>query len=215
MLLDGPARILVDVTRDFDDQVGAWPSLDAVLLTHAHRDATGGIPKLARWLAGRQAAPVRVLAHPGTVEALHRRHRRLDRLAFETVVPGRTRRVGPVRVQPCEVPHATDAVTYAWRLRVGDVSVVYASDVATPTPELRRFARGAALLVVDGATWRRRIPSHLRVDQDLPGLCDWDVGGILLTQIGRSAPPHPELARRVRAICPRATPAHDGLALTL
>lgn len=93
--------------------------------------------------------------------------------------------------------------------------IVYASDVAQPTPNLARFARGADLLVIDGATYRRTIFTHLRIDRDLPTMCRWDVGRILLTQIGRSAPAHDELKRIVAALCARATPAYDGLTLEL
>jgi hypothetical protein len=95
------------------------------------------------------------------------------------------------------------------------VTVVYASDVAFLTPELARFARGATVLAADGATWRRRIFTHLRIDEDLPELCLWKIEQILLTQIGRSAPPHQALRRAVTSLCPRAQPAHDGLVVRL
>jgi ribonuclease BN (tRNA processing enzyme) len=114
-----------------------------------------------------------------------------------------------------EVPHARDAAvpTFAWRLATASHRLVYASDLASPTDGLEQFARGARLLVIDGATYGRRIYSHLRIDEDLPEVCRWDVERILLTQIGRSAPSHEELRRRVAQLCPRARPAHDGLAV--
>ena len=67
---------------------------------------------------------------------------------------------------------------------------VYASDVARLTPRLREFSRGAAILVLDGSTYGRRIFTHLRIDEDLAAACEWPVERILLTQIGRSVPPH-------------------------
>ncbi len=42
--------ILVDVTRDFAQQARALEALDLVLVTHPHRDASGGIHVLDRWL---------------------------------------------------------------------------------------------------------------------------------------------------------------------
>ena len=63
--------------------------------------------------------------------------------------------------------------------------------------------------------WDRPLYSHLRCDRALPVVCDWDVRRIALTQIGRSAPPHDRLARRVRALCAKALPAYDGLELDL
>ena len=58
---------------------------------------------------------------------------------------------------------------------------------------LARFARGANLLVINGATYGRRIFTHLRIDDDLPSICECEVDRIFLTQIGRSAPPHEQL----------------------
>lgn len=211
LLVEATATVLLDVTRDFDLQCGRLRRVDAVLLTHAHRDAAGGIPALGRWLAGR--VPVPVLAAPETISALQRRHRRLGHCDFVPIVPGTRRRIGSWAVDAVEVPHASNPrfPTYAWRLRGGADTLVYASDVARLTTGLRRFAAGAGTLVIDGATWHRTIYTHLRIDRDLPAICDWDVGRILVTQIGRSAPPHEQLARKVRALCRRARPAFDRL----
>ena len=211
LLVEAGTAVLLDVTRDFDVQAGRVRHVDAVLITHAHRDAAGGIPAMGRWLAGQ--APIAVLAAPDTIAALHRRHRRLTHCRFVPTVPRARRRIGPWTVDAVEVPHAADprVPTYAWRVRGAAGTLVYASDVARLTAKLRRFVAGADTLVIDGATWRRTIYTHLRIDRDLPAICAWDVGRILVTQIGRSAPPHEQLAREVRRLCPRARPAFDGL----
>lgn len=210
-------RILIDVTRHFERQSQAIDRIDVLLLTHAHRDATGGLPALRSWSLGRNAPPVTVVAHPDTIAALETRYRRLDHCRFAPATPGTHRRIGPFTVDAVEVPHARDphVPTYAWRLRSHGSSIVYASDVASLTPELQRFSQAATVLVIDGATWHRRIFTHLRIDEDLPRLCGWDVERILLTQIGRSAPSHEALARAVRGLCPRARPAYDGLVVGL
>jgi phosphoribosyl 1,2-cyclic phosphodiesterase len=205
--------VLVDVTRDFSTQAARLEHVDLVLLTHAHRDASGGLPQLDHWLSRRERDAVPVLAHPRTIAVVTRRHRRLRHCAFVASTPGRRRRRQGWVIDPLEVPHARDRTgpTYAWRLRDGERAVVYASDVARITTDLERFARGATVLVVDGATYGRTIFTHLRIDRDLPALCRFEVGEILLTQIGRSAPAHPELERRVARACARARPAYDGL----
>lgn len=103
----------------------------------------------------------------------------------------------------------------AWRIDDEQVAVVYASDVAGPVGALRSLCDGAHALIVDGATWGRRIFTHLRIDEDLPAICTWDVGNIWLTQIGRTVPPHEQLAEAVARICARAAPAYDGLQISI
>jgi phosphoribosyl 1,2-cyclic phosphate phosphodiesterase len=204
---------VIDATRDVESQLRLVEHIDAVLLTHAHRDASGGLPALRSWSRRRRIGSVRVLAHPATIAALESRYRQLDHCRFDPTLPGARRRLGPLTVDALEVPHARepDVPTYAWRFRAHGLKIVYASDVAHLTPELETFTRGADALIVDGATWRRRIFTHLRIDEDLPRLCAWPIGRIFLTQIGRSAPPHEKLARTVTQLCARARPAHDGL----
>ncbi len=206
------ARLLVDVTRDFAVQSRRLGGpLDGVLLTHAHRDASGGLPLLDRWQAQRRGRPLPVLASAETIAAARARYRRLPHLELVAVATGRRTRVGSLRVTPLLVPHARDPrhPTYAWRIG-GDGTVVYASDVARLEPALRRFARGADVLVIDGAMWGRPLFTHLQIDRELPLLCGWPVARIVLTQIGRTAPPHEALRRRVAELCPRAIAAYDG-----
>lgn len=93
--------------------------------------------------------------------------------------------------------------------------MVYASDVSRLERRLQQLADGAELLIVDGAMWKRSLFTHLTIDRELPALCNWPVQRILLTQIGRTAPPHEELERAVAALCPRAAPAWDGLEVAL
>lgn len=203
VLLDAPAG----VERLFDPR-----RLRAVLLTHAHRDAVGGLLGLARECARLGVGPVRLLASPEALGVVLPRLDPSGPLRPSALEPGRERRVAGLRARCVEVPHARETRfrTYAWRLRCSDAFFVYASDVARIEPPLARAARGAELLIVDGAMWGRRLFTHLTIDRELPGLCRWPVARILVTQIGRGAPPHPELRRRLAALCPRAAPAFDG-----
>lgn len=213
VLAEDGAALMIDVTRDFSEQATALRRLDAVLLTHAHRDASGGIPRLRDWRRERSGEPIPVYASAETIDVLERRYAHLEHCRFVPVEPGRSRRVAGFGVAALQVPHAREQrhPTFAWRLRAGGASVVYASDIGRLTPELRRFCRSASQLVLDGAMWGRRLFSHLTIDEAVPEVCGWDVGTILLTQIGRTAPPHRRLAREVASLCARARPAYDGM----
>jgi phosphoribosyl 1,2-cyclic phosphodiesterase len=213
--VEAGVRIVIDVTSDFERQSSALEGLDAVLLTHAHADACGGIAQLRRWLRARDMDRVPLYASAATIAALKRRFRRLDHCDFKPVRPGQRRRLGGVELSPLEVPHALEErfPTFAWRIRQGRQALVYASDVARLTPELEKFSRGASLLVIDGAMWRSQLFSHLTIDRELPHLCRWRVEQIVLTQIGRTAPPHDRLEHATRRLCARARPGYDGLVL--
>jgi phosphoribosyl 1,2-cyclic phosphate phosphodiesterase len=207
--VEAGASVLIDVPRHA--ALSAPERLDAVMLTHAHRDAAGGLPALCR-RQPRDRTPLSLLAAPEAIAALRERHR-LERLEAVPVQPGRKRRIGELAVTAADVPHARERRfrTYAWRVEADGATLVYASDVARLETPLERLARGADLLVIDGAMWRRSLFSHLTIDRELPRLCRWPVQRIVLTQIGRTAPPHEELARAVAELCPRAAPAWDGL----
>ncbi len=218
LLIGAKTNVLIDVTRDFPVQAERVAAIDAILLTHAHRDAIGGLPSLRRWWLQRGAGrPIDVFLSRASAEIIRSRYRRQEHCRLHIAAPGRTRRVGAFSVRAVTVPHARDRrfVTYAWRVSSGAASVVYASDVARLTPGLRRFSDGAGALVLDGAMWGRRLFSHLTIQEALPAACSWNVGSIILTQIGRSVPPHPQLQREIAALCPRALAAHDGLLVTV
>jgi phosphoribosyl 1,2-cyclic phosphodiesterase len=103
-LLQGDIRILLDVTRAFSDQA-AWPdAIDAILLTHAHRDAAGGMAQLRQWWLGRSRPPIPVYAHPQAIERVQSRHRRLEHCAFHPVEPGRIQQIAGWLIHGVEVP---------------------------------------------------------------------------------------------------------------
>ncbi len=159
LLARAGATILIDATRDLSSQLDGLDRLDAVLLTHAHRDASGGIPSLRGWLRARHRARLEVLASRATITRLRERYARLEHCEFVPVDSEQTEQVGGWRATPLEVPHAHHDrfPTYAWRLTEPGTAFVYASDVAELTAELRRFSQGANVLVIDGAMYGRSI----------------------------------------------------------
>jgi len=217
LLLQDDVSILLDTGRDFAAQSEGVEMLDAVLLTHSHRDACGGVPQLRTWLSERSQGPIDVYASAATVKVLRRRYARLDHCRFVAVGDGERHRIGRWTASALTVPHARDPEqpTFAWKLRDGATALVYASDLARLTSALRRFCRGSRLVAIDAALWGRRLYSHLTIDEALPELCRWQVERIVLTHIGRSAPAHERLEQEVASLCPRALPAYDGMKLQL
>lgn len=217
LVSDGESTVHIDVTRDFEQRSAEVEACDVVLLTHGHADAIRGLAALGRWL-GAGATPVPIDALGETIAAARRRFQNLDHCDFREVRPGDEFRTAGWDVGSIEVPHAANpekVPTLAWKLTRSGHGLVYASDVSEPSPDLKAFAGGMGLLVIDGATHGRRIFTHLRIDQDLEVVCTWGVGSILFTQIGKSVPAHENLVTMVQAICDKAPPAHDGLRLDI
>jgi phosphoribosyl 1,2-cyclic phosphate phosphodiesterase len=209
--------VLLDVSRDFTRQAEQVERIDAVLLTHAHRDACGGVAQLRAWARRRSLSPIDVFASVETIDALRQRYALLDHCRFVTIRERERTRVGRFVISALTVPHALDPrfPTFAWKLDDGATTVVYASDVGYLTSALRGFSRGARVLVIDAALWGRWLFSHLTIDRALPELCRWPVDRIVLTQIGRSVPAHERLEHEAARLCPRALPAYDRMTLEL
>ncbi len=211
-------NILIDTTRDFVKQIkfvdknltivnNLSTSINAVLLTHGHLDACGGIAKLS--------PNIPVFAHPKTLRIIQQKFC-LSKLKLIPVRSGQIVKLGNWDIIPQQIPHSKDPrfPTFAWKL-AGPKTIIYASDIAELTLKFKDFCNKADLLIIDGATWKRKIFTHLRVDQDLPIICRWPVGKIILTQIGQSAPPHEEFKKIVTNICPKAIPAYDGMEISI
>jgi phosphoribosyl 1,2-cyclic phosphodiesterase len=218
LLISDGAELLIDVTRDFAVQAKRLARIDAILLTHGHRDAIGGLHSLRRWWRQHgDSRPIDISLSEATAELLATRYRRLEHCRLQIVAPGHPHRVSSLELSALVVPHAREPrfTTYAWRVSSATRSVVYASDVAYLTRELEQFCAGAAILFLDGAMWRKRLFSHLTIEESLPAACSWSVDSIMLTQIGRTAPPHPRLQRDVTGLCAKARAAYDGLSLRI
>lgn len=185
VLIKSWSNILIDVTRDFTKQTKPIDRLDAILITHGHKDACGGLSLLKE--------PIPIYAH-------------------KNVADGAKFKLGSFRISALEVPHAKDPrfPTFAWKLK-DRKTIVYASDIARITEKFKKFCQGADVLIIDGAMWKRKIFTHITISEVLPKICKWEVGKIILTQIGKSAPPHEKFGEEIKKICKRAIPAYDGL----
>jgi phosphoribosyl 1,2-cyclic phosphate phosphodiesterase len=224
LLTHADRTVLIDAGPDVERQLESAhpPRLDAVLLTHGHSDACGGLRDLDRWIARHLGSrPVPVITDHATRRRLLRTASGLKRIELRGVRPYATVGIGPLRVTPFAVRHSATPGFATFGYRFGG-RLAYASDMAGLPPRSRLLLQGIPTLVLDGAAWiGARIPSHLSADAAVRLGAELGAKKIILTQIGHGYPPHAEAERRLRAYCtrrggdrpPSVMLAYDGMRL--
>ena len=205
LLVSNSFNILIDATRYFQEQSKLIEKIDLVLITHAHKDAYGGISKLNKWLK----KPVPIYAHKKTIATIKKHFKNLRNCKFFSVQDKAEIRFNGWKINPIAVPHPK-VPTFDWKLE-SSKKLVYASDISRITPKFKKFCRGVDLLIIDGAMWSRSIFSHIQLDKELPKMDKWKVKRIIVTQIGKTAPSHEKFRREIRKLSKKAMPAYDGM----
>jgi len=153
-------------------RAGVDPSeIGWVLLTHLHGDHFGGLPFMV--LDGqfsRRTHPLVVAGPPGTrarveaaMEVFFPGSSRVERrfaVEFVELAERVTAAVGPVRVTPFPVEHASGAPSYALRVEYGGKVIVYSGDTEW-TESLVEATRGADLFICEAYFFEKRIKFHL------------------------------------------------------
>jgi phosphoribosyl 1,2-cyclic phosphodiesterase len=187
--------------------------LDAVLITHGHADACGGIPLLADFLKVQKLDRIPVYTLPRTIAIIKKRFVDTDRLEIHAIEPFHSFSILDAKITPLPVDHSIQPgfPTLGFFVDTEQTSFVYMSDVAAWSKKVEGYMRRADTLIIDGAMWDVPMKAHQTIQKLLSNICPWENKHIILTQIGNTAPPIEELTREVKALCPKAIPAYDGM----
>lgn len=217
LLKTSSGNILIDVTNFFTNQARWIKAIDAILITHAHKDAIGGMRQLVSWMKRKNISQIPLFSHYQTIEKIKVRFQKTDPLVLTAVKSGRPFKIGQVTVTPFLVKHSIQPgfPTLGFHLLLDSKRLVYVSDVASWDKRGESLMKNADILVIDGAMWGKKMIAHLDIKEILPKICSWDVKGIIFTQIGHTAPKHEILQQEIRKICPKAIPAYDGMRLEI
>jgi len=212
-IFGGKINILIDVTRFFGRQKKLIKNIDAVLITHGHQDAIGGIPQLNRWLKKK----VTLYSHPVTIKHIKNKFKKTDRINFQSVLPYQKFKIADLEITPLPVKHSLQKSfpTYGYFIEKNKKSLAYVSDVSYWDKKTEKYLKKAKTLVIDGAMWEKKIAPHLTIKEILPKICRFSNKRIFFTQIGKTAPPQKILEKEIKKICKKASGAYDGLKIRL
>lgn len=206
--------ILIDVTRDFSKQMRLLPkTLDAVLITHGHQDALGGLDRFILWQI-KKGGVVPIISLPETLNKIRKKHKsNLDLLDLHQIKPYQKLQLGDLIITPFPVDHSIQPgfPTLGFHFSLNGKKLVYVSDVASWDGEAEKLMKDADILVIDGAMWGKRMVAHLDIKEILPKICKWPVKKIIFTQIGHTVPKYEILKKEIKKICGKALPAYDGM----
>ncbi len=187
----GLSTILVDAGPDVLLQLAdaKVKKIDAVLLTHAHSDAAGGLNLLGAWLSERGMAWVPLYYPAGADKRIA--SKMLDSFDLIPLPNGKDISVGKTKILAFPVRHGMNYDEPTFGYRIG--GLVYASDMeGAPESSLPKM-EDAEALVIDGTFWEERsVPGHFTVDAALDFCRTLGPKSVYFTQIGHRYPPHEE-----------------------
>jgi len=204
LVTSGKTTILIDAGPDIAQQLKrAKPKhIDAILLTHGHEDAIGGLKDLNDWVAhvrspqsvsgqrtSGQADSIPVYTDSLTAECLTARFGALRHLRFMQLKGYVPFTVARTQITPVPVRHAHDKKirTFGYLFE----SFCYASDFYSLPERTKLLLKGTKTLILDGAMYFGvHVPTHMSADATIRLASELKTGRLILTQTGHTYPPH-------------------------
>ncbi len=206
--------LLIDASPDLRYQLLKYHNqrhIDAVLLTHEHRDHVGGLDDL-RPVIFEQGKPMDIFAHPRTLKAIQC----IYYYSFEEKpYPGAPKfNLFPITNQPFKIKGIEiipiRAMHYTMEIfgyRIGQLG--YITDAKYLAPDEIEKLKGVKVLVVNALRPKLHY-SHFNLDEALELIDKVKPGKAYLTHLSHKFPPHKEFA----AALPKGVePAYDGLTI--
>ncbi|KAA0207059.1 MBL fold metallo-hydrolase [Candidatus Uhrbacteria bacterium] len=196
--------ILIDVGPDVLEQLAeaCLRKIDAVLLTHVHADATGGLPLLNRWVEDRCfSTKLPILTDRKTAAWLVEYYPHLEYLQFVIIKSFDRVRIGDLHILPFAVEHG-DVPCFGYTF--GN-AFAYASDMSGMPSASAKALRRVGTLILDGAFYfhQKKLQKHFTTDEAIAWAVAHGAKDVVLTQIGHTYPPHRVAERELRAYLTR------------
>jgi ribonuclease BN (tRNA processing enzyme) len=198
VLLEAGPTLLTALKRG-----GVAPAeLDYVLISHLHGDHFAGLPflileymwesprKRALTLAGPRHLEQRTRALFRTMYPRMESHPLMRKLKFVVLEPGRTTRLGPMRVAAIRTPHTKPDISLALRMSVDGKSIAFSGDTGW-TDEIVPFVAGADLFLCECTYYEsEHLDFHLNYPLIARNRDRFTAKRMILTHLGREVLNH-------------------------
>jgi len=194
--------ILIDCTPNFLEQIkkNKITDISKVILTHAHKDAIGGLSDLNKWVK----KPIEVYSTP-RVLANRRLKKRWKNLIFKSIMPYQKTKIDNLNITPFKVIHAEifwkdqsperQFPCYGFRID----NLVYAEDMESIPKNSEKYFRNAKIIIADAAMYfGKQIRGHMNVAQSLEIAKQFKPESYILMQAGRTYPKQKEAEKEIK-----------------
>ncbi|MFH1643819.1 MAG: MBL fold metallo-hydrolase [bacterium] len=202
LITHGDIKIMIDCTPSVQKQLKKIKP-DYLLITHAHRDAAGGL---------RLIKNIKLLTTQKLYSELEKRYP-VKQLQFVNI--SKIHKIDGFKIECFEVEHAKDFTTYGYRISFAGKKIVYASDFKIIPKKNEKYFKNTDVAIVDGAGWNFTVFGHQSIKGFLTLCKNWKIKKIYFTQIGRRVPNHEKAQKEIQKINKKAFLAWDGLALKI
>jgi len=192
LILTEQKNILIDCTPYFLEQIKREKikDIDAVIISHGHNDACGGLPELNSFLK-EQNKTISLFAEEKTLEVIKEKFKRLSQFNLSEIITGREFYIGNNLIVPFRVIHAEAFPTGKKFPTIGLKfdSFVYAEDFEEIPKESEKYLKNKDVLILDSAMYfGRQIRGHLSTDKTIELGEKFNPNKLILIQAGHTYP---------------------------
>jgi phosphoribosyl 1,2-cyclic phosphate phosphodiesterase len=195
--------ILIDCTPNFINQFSTKllkeakiQKLDAIFLTHAHKDASGGLKGLSKFVQ-KQKKQITLFIHKETFKKLKSKIQNLNsNIQIKLIKPYQTIKLSNFKIVSFPVYHGLKKYpTFGYLI---NNKIIYASDMKGCPKKSLKYFKKTQILILDASMWfGKKIKGHFNVEEAIKFAQKMRVKKIYLTHLGHTFPPHEKAQKQI------------------
>jgi len=214
-------KFIIDVTPYFSQQIkeNKINDIDFVLITHAHRDAVGGIPQLVDWLK-KKGKTIPLFCEKLTWQKIKQKFKDLSNIEHYTIRRDNKFMIDDLEITPVRVCHSIQPgfPTVAYKID----GLMYSEDLGAILPENKSFFEDIDYWIIDAAMYfGRQIKGHQSIESALELVKKYKPKVAILIQAGHTYPDHDIAEKEIQTywkkLCPECKTkiilAYDGMVI--